>query len=81
MEHPFLENLHFCFQTEDKLYMVSDYITGGELFYYLQQDHRFEENTARLYAAQIICVISYLHSMGKVYEDLKPEVMILHSIT
>ncbi len=37
VHHPFLVNLHFSFQTEDKLYFVLDYVNGGELFFHLQR--------------------------------------------
>eukprot|EP01098_Paradermamoeba_levis_P004393 TRINITY_DN1891_c0_g3_i2.p1 TRINITY_DN1891_c0_g3~~TRINITY_DN1891_c0_g3_i2.p1 ORF type:complete len:225 (+),score=63.20 TRINITY_DN1891_c0_g3_i2:119-793(+) len=39
--HPFLVNLYYSFQSEDKLYFVMDYVNGGELFFHLQKDRRF----------------------------------------
>ena len=80
MEHPFLENLRYSFQNEDKLFLVYDYIAGGELFYYVQQEHRFEENTVRFYAAQVVCILSHLHSMGEIYQELTPEVLSVYYI-
>ena len=42
-QHPFLVNLRFAFQTADKLYLVLDYMGGGELFFWLRQHRRFSK--------------------------------------
>eukprot|EP01006_Ploeotia_vitrea_P036068 TRINITY_DN65963_c5_g3_i5.p1 TRINITY_DN65963_c5_g3~~TRINITY_DN65963_c5_g3_i5.p1 ORF type:complete len:328 (+),score=6.33 TRINITY_DN65963_c5_g3_i5:57-1040(+) len=70
---PFLVHLEYAFQTPDKLYMVIDYMGGGELFFWLKRDKRFSEPRARLYAAQIACGLGALHSADIIYRDLKPE--------
>jgi len=73
IQHPFIVRLHFAFQTKDKLYMILDYINGGELFYHLKKEGRFPENRVRFYAAEIVCAMAHLHSLQIVYRDLKPE--------
>jgi serine/threonine protein kinase len=47
IQHPFIVRLHFAFQTKDKLYMILDYINGGELFYHLKKEGRFPEERGR----------------------------------
>lgn len=79
IQHPFIVQLHYAFQTKDKLYMILDYINGGELFFHLKKDGRFSEQRVRFYAAQITCAIAHLHSLGIVYRDLKPENILLDS--
>lgn len=73
LTHPFLVNLHYAFQTSEKLYFVMDFINGGELFYLLQKDGNFSEDRSRFYSAEIAMGLGYLHSNGVIYRDLKPE--------
>ena len=77
IDHPFIVSLRFAFQTQDKLYMVLDYFTGGELFYHLKANGRFSEELARFYAAEITLALECLHSHTIVYRDLKPENVLL----
>ena len=77
LRSPFLVQLRFAFQTDDKLYMVMDYVPGGELFYHLKQSRRFTEPRTRFYAAEILLALECLHSHGFIYRDLKPENILL----
>ncbi|KAL2083948.1 hypothetical protein ACEWY4_019466 [Coilia grayii] len=77
LHHPFLIRLHYCFQTNDKLYFVLDYASGGELFYHLQREQVFLEPRARFYAAEIASALGYLHALDIIYRDLKLENVLL----
>jgi len=77
--HPFLVGLHCSFQTHDKLYLVMDYVNGGELFFHLSREKRFSESRARFYAAEIASALGFLHSHNVIYRDLKPENILLDS--
>lgn len=48
---PFIVDLHYAFQTDEKLYFIMDFLNGGELFYHLRKEQRFTETRARFYAA------------------------------
>ena len=79
IHHPFLVNLNYSFQTEDKLYFILDFVNGGELFYHLQKEKRFSFERARFYAAEILLGLEALHNAGIIYRDLKPENLLLNS--
>ncbi|KFA48636.1 hypothetical protein S40293_04537 [Stachybotrys chartarum IBT 40293] len=77
--HPFITSLLASFSDADSLYMLLDYVPGGELFSYLRKFRRFAEPAARFYAAEIVLVLEYLHEQqgGVAYRDLKPENLLL----
>ncbi|KAJ9458537.1 RAC family serine/threonine-protein kinase-like protein [Diplonema papillatum] len=77
VNHPFVVNLHFAFQTKKQLIFILDFLSGGELFYHLQRYKRFSESRARFYTAEIALALSHLHSLGVIYRDLKPENLVL----
>ena len=74
---PFLVHLFYSFQSSEKLYMVLDYMAGGELFFWLKKDKKFSENRCRLYTAELTCALEALHTANIVYRDLKPENILL----
>ncbi|KOS22553.1 Protein kinase DC2 [Escovopsis weberi] len=77
--HPFITHLFASFSDDCSLYMLLDYVPGGELFTYLRRYRRFTEQVARFYAAEIVLVLEYLHEEqgGIAYRDLKPENLLL----
>ena len=77
--YPFITELIASFSDHDSLYMLLDYVPGGELFSYLRRHRRFPEEWARFYAAEIVLVLEYLHEQqgGVAYRDLKPENLLL----
>lgn len=77
VRHPFVVGLNYAFQTIDKLYFVLDFCAGGELFYHLGQVGKFPEPRAKFYAAEITLALEYIHSLGIIYRDLKPENVLL----
>ncbi|KAL6234416.1 hypothetical protein BDW75DRAFT_231177 [Aspergillus navahoensis] len=74
---PFIVGLKFSFQTPTDLYLVTDYMSGGELFWHLQKEGRFQEPRAKFYIAELIMALQHLHDHDIVYRDLKPENILL----
>ena len=77
IDFPFIVGLRFSFQSEDKLFLVMDYLQGGELFFHLMKKGLILENTTRFYMVEIILAIEHLHSKGIIHRDLKPENVLL----
>ena len=77
IRHPFLINLWGTFSDPTFLYMVMDFVPGGELFTLLRKSQRFPHPVAKFYAAEVALAIDYLHQNGFVYRDLKPENILL----
>jgi len=77
--HPSILKLHYCFQTETKLYMVLDLITGGDLFYNLKkvENNRFSPGRVQFYIAQLVLLLEYLQSKSVLYRDIKPENLLI----
>jgi serine/threonine-protein kinase Psk1 len=78
--HPFIVNLYYAFQDHEKLYLILQYASGGELFRHLEMEKFFSEEIAAFYIAEIILALEYLHeTVGVIYRDLKPENCLLDS--
>lgn len=77
VECPFIVPLKFSFQSPEKLYLVLAFINGGELFYHLQKEGRFDLSRARFYTAELLCALETLHDLDVIYRDLKPENILL----
>ncbi|KGQ89251.1 cAMP-dependent protein kinase type 2 [Candida albicans P57072] len=77
VEHPFLIRMWGTFQDSKNLFMVMDYIEGGELFSLLRKSQRFPNPVAKFYAAEVTLALEYLHSHDIIYRDLKPENILL----
>ncbi len=72
-ESEFILNLSFFFQTPERIYFVTPFIKGGDLFNLLKKKRHLTENLIRFYSAQIAIAISEIHESEFIYRDLKPE--------
>ena len=79
MNHPFISSLKFAFQDEDKLYLVMDLLTGGDLRFHLYKNKCFNEIQTKFFIACVILALEYLHKNKIIHHDVKPENLILNT--
>ncbi|KAI4351556.1 hypothetical protein L6164_005913 [Bauhinia variegata] len=75
LDHPFLPTLYSHFETEKFSCLLTEFCSGGDLHTLRQRQpgKHFTEQTARFYSSEVLLALEYLHMMGVVYRDLKPE--------
>ncbi|XP_075486773.1 phototropin-2-like isoform X2 [Primulina tabacum] len=79
LDHPLLPTLYTSFQTPTHVCLITDFYPGGELFALLDKQPLkiLNEDSARFYAAEVVIGLEYLHCLGIIYRDLKPENLLL----
>ncbi|GAA5935726.1 cAMP-dependent protein kinase [Sporobolomyces koalae] len=77
IQHPFIVNLFCTFQDEQNLYLLLEYVQGGELFSHLRRAGRFTADVTRFYIANLVLALEHLHRQDIIYRDLKPENLLI----
>lgn len=81
VNHPLIVTMYASFQTAERLYYVMDYCQGGEFYQFLQKqpNQRLPEAAVKFYTAEVVLALEYLHHMGFIYRDLKPENVLMRA--
>ncbi|XP_028752298.1 LOW QUALITY PROTEIN: CBL-interacting serine/threonine-protein kinase 9-like [Neltuma alba] len=79
IKHPNVVNIFEVMASKTKIYIVLEFVSGGELFDKIANDGRLKENEARQYFPTTFNAVDYCHSRGVFHRDLKPENLLLDS--
>nr|XP_023880903.1 CBL-interacting serine/threonine-protein kinase 9 [Quercus suber] len=79
IKHPNVVKLFEVMASKSKIYIILEFVGGGELFDKIAKNGRLKEDEARKYFQQLINAVDYCHSRGVYHRDLKPENLLLDS--
>ncbi|CAD8066434.1 unnamed protein product [Paramecium primaurelia] len=77
LKHPFLVNMNYAYQDRETLYLIMDYMSGGDLRYHIGRMRRFNEEQTRFFVACIFLSLEYVHENKIIHRDIKPENLVL----
>ena len=77
LNNPFIVNMYYAFQDSDNLYLVMDYLKGGDLRFHLTRHIHFSEEQSRFFICNLLIALEYIHSQDIIHRDIKPENLVL----
>lgn len=77
VRNPFVVRFFYSFTCRENLYLVMEYLNGGDLYSLLRNLGCLEEDVARVYIAEVVLALEYLHSLHVVHRDLKPDNLLI----
>ncbi|KAF9162772.1 hypothetical protein BGX20_001602 [Mortierella sp. AD010] len=76
VDHTFVVNMRFAFQDDEYMYMCMDLMMGGDLRFHMNR-RNFAEDVVRFWIAETSSAVAYLHTLGIVHRDIKPDNILL----
>ena len=76
LRHPLISNLYYAFQDKENIYLIMDYLSGGDLRDYIKNYHYCKEDEIKFIISNIIVIFEYLHENNIIHRDIKPENLI-----
>ncbi|KAK8946817.1 Serine/threonine-protein kinase AtPK2/AtPK19 [Platanthera zijinensis] len=75
--NPFVVRFYYSFTCRENLYLVMEYLNGGDLYSLLRNIGCLDEQMAQLYIAELVLALEYLHSLNVIHRDLKPDNLLI----
>ena len=80
LDHPNIIRIFEYYESSNSLYVVTEYLDGGELFDKISEKENFKEEEAKMVMKQILGAVAYMHNLNYVHRDLKPENIVFETI-
>ncbi|KAJ3745548.1 kinase-like domain-containing protein [Lentinula detonsa] len=77
VDHPFIVNLRYAFQDDENCFFVLDLMLGGDLRFHLERLGSLQEDVVKFYIAQLSSAVEFLHQIGIMHRDIKPDNILL----
>ena len=77
LNFPFIVDIKYAFQDKMQLYLVTEFMQGGDMFFHLQLNKKFERESVKFYIIELVLAIEHLHQHNMIYRDLKLENILL----
>ncbi|KAF5841276.1 kinase-like domain-containing protein, partial [Dunaliella salina] len=77
--NPFVVRFYYSFTSKENLYIVMEYLNGGDCYSLLRNLGALDEEVSRLYIAETVLALEYCHAQGIIHRDMKPDNMLINN--